>query len=624
MCGINGIFGLEDIKGPKDVVEKMNRTLAHRGPNAKGIYSGNNIVLGHQRLSIIDLDESANQPMLSNDGRYCIVYNGEVYNFKELRSQLSNYQFKTDSDTEVVIAAFEKWGVHALEKFNGMFALALWDTELDELWLARDRMGIKPLYYAELGNSIVFSSEVRALLSTDLIEKKMDHESLIDYLRYATVHAPKTILKGVKLLEPGNFLKISDVEIEKDKFYKFQPSYSNILGSYSDIKKTIRSKLEQSVQRRLISDVPHGAFLSGGIDSSAIVGLMSQVSDQKVNTFSVVFDENKFDESEYSQLVAKKFDTNHTEIRLAVNDFKDKLPEALEAMDHPSGDGPNSYLISKKTKENGITVALSGLGGDELFAGYDLFTYCASLSNKKWITSFPKFIRQMAGGVYSGMKKDVASSKVENLLSRDYFDLEYIYPTMRTVLFDDQILGLLNKDKLPINQVFKMGEEILAPRSEAFKFPYLSKISLLEFSSYMSNVLLRDTDQMSMASALEVRVPFLDHELIEYVLNIPDTYKYPSTPKKILTESLSDLLPEKIVNRPKMGFTLPWQQWMKNDLMQFCEDRLNKLKMREPFNGKGIENLWQRFLSNDTLVTWSRIWPLVVLEHWMTKHQIES
>ena len=602
----------------------MNDALSHRGPDADGIYQHQNVVLGHQRLSIIDLDVAANQPIKSHDGRFILVYNGEVYNFKKIKSELDDYPFRTRSDSEVVLAAFDRWGVRAFEKFNGMFALAIWDTVNEELVLARDRMGIKPLYYSVKENSILFSSEMRSLLASDIIDRKLNRDGLIDYMRYATVHAPNTIVKDVYMLEPGCFIRINDVEFEKEVYHEFVPDHQAEFSDYESIKKAIREKLTQSIEMRLISDVPHGAFLSGGIDSSAIVGLVSAVSDQPVNTFSVIFNESQFDESSFSHLVATKFNTNHTQIKLSVNDFKEILPDALNVMDHPSGDGPNSYLISKKTKEQGITVALSGLGGDEVFAGYDLFTNCATLSNKKWVTSFPKFVRQMAGGVYAGIKKNVAGNKVEDILTKDYFDLEYIYPTMRTVLFDDQILNLCNRTKLPVNNVFVIGEELIGLKSKAIKYPYLSKISLMEFKTYMSNVLLRDTDQMSMASALEVRVPFLDHELVEFVLNIDDNLKYPSSPKKLLTDALEDVIPQEVINRPKMGFTLPWQQWMKEDLKDFCNANLNRLKQREPFNEKEIDNIWNRFLANDPMVTWSRIWPLVVLEHWMTQNQIEA
>ncbi|NND77601.1 MAG: asparagine synthase (glutamine-hydrolyzing) [Flavobacteriales bacterium] len=624
MCGINGLFGLEKIERPQETVQKMNACLTHRGPDADGLYADEHVVLGHKRLSIIDLDEKANQPMTSANGRFVLVYNGELYNYRALKEQVPNYPYKTESDSEVVLAAITEWGMAALQAFNGMFAFALWDSEKGELFLVRDRIGIKPLYYAESQNSLIFSSEIRAILETDLVPKKMDPEALIDYLRYATVHGPRTIIQGIKMLEPGHYLKISDNETEEVKYFELGARNNSRKRDSYDTKKNIRILLTESVEKRTVSDVPFGAFLSGGIDSSIIVGLMSEVIPGKVNTFSVVFDEQEHSEAKYSQMIAKKYQTNHHEIKLRMNDLLDMIPSTLAAMDHPSGDGPNTYLVSKKTKDAGITMALSGLGGDELFAGYDLFKYCAEISQKKWVTSFPMFVRKMAGSVYSGVKKDVASSKVKDLLVQDHFDLEYIYPKMRTVLRDEEVLNLLDRETLPESSVFQIGKDKISFEGTAFKLPYLSKISVLEFNTYMSNVLLRDSDQMGMANAMEIRVPFLDHELVEYVLGLSDQEKYPHSPKKLLVDTFQDLLPSELVNRPKMGFTFPWTKWMKKDLKPFCERQLKGLKKRTQFSTNAIDLLWSRFLNNDPNITWSRIWHLVVLEHWLSANGIDE
>ncbi len=623
MCGINGLFGLEKVQHPKEVIEKMNNALAHRGPNAEGVYVNDFVALGHRRLSIIDLDEKANQPMKSADGRYTLVFNGELYNFQELKGRFSDYPFQSKSDSEVILAAFSKWGIKALQMFNGMFAFAIWDDWEEQLFICRDRVGIKPLYYAEKDNSILFSSEVRALLSSELVSRKLDKKSLVDYLRYSTVHSPNTIIEGVKVLEPGHYIRLSEGIFEISKYFEFghHPAQAK---NEKEIQNDIKQGLISSVEKRLVADVDYGAFLSGGIDSSIIVGIMSQLTPGKVNTFSVVFDEEEFSEAPYSQLISKKYNTQHHEIKLELKDFLDLLPEALKAMDHPSGDGPNTYLVSKKTKESGITMALSGLGGDELFAGYDLFKYCANISQKKWITSFPLFLRKMAGSVYSRMNTQAAGTKVKDILVKDYFDLEYIYPSMRAVLQDESILNLTGLKQLPENEVFKKGQEHISFDGYAFKLPYLSKISLLEFNSYMTNVLLRDTDQMSMASALEVRVPFLDHEFVDMVLAIDDRTKYPHSPKKLLIEAFSDLLPDEVVNRKKMGFTFPWKEWMKKDLKDFCEEKINSLAEREVIASKELLGLWSRFLNDDPSITWSRIWHLVVLEQWLQINLIEE
>lgn len=624
MCGINGIYGLESITNAEAIVDKMNDRIAHRGPDADGLFTCANAVLGHRRLSIIDLHESSNQPFHSYDGRYTLVFNGEIYNFKELKAKFDDYPYKTSGDTEMIIAAYSALGTDCFELFNGMFALAIWDHQKEELVLARDRMGIKPLYYTHVNQSIVFSSEIRPIIHSGLIKPKLDQVGLHDYLRYQTVHAPNTIIEGVKMLLPGHIMRISDNEMVESRFWDIRQDYDKSVPLDADkVKKNIKDLLQKSVEYRTIADVPFGAFLSGGIDSSAIVGMMAQMNDLQINTFSVVFNEEEFSEAKYARMVANKFNTAHHEIKLQPSDFLDLLPDALEAMDHPSGDGPNTFVVSKVTKEAGVTMALSGLGGDELFAGYDLFKRCVSLSDKKWLLSFPKFLRKGAGSVLKTVKPGVSANKIADTLALDYFDLEYIYPLMRQVLLDKQILEVLSTNELHENQVFKIAKtnDFSQP---GFDMPYLSRISYMEVNTYMQNVLLRDSDQMSMAHALEIRVPFLDHNLVEYVSGVHDKLKYPVTPKRLLIESLGDLLPSEIVNRPKMGFTFPWAHWMKNEMRDMCQKSIDGLSARTIFNGAAIKQLWQRFLKGDPAVSWSRVWYLIVLENWLVQHGVEA
>ena len=370
----------------------------------------------------------------------------------------------------------------------------------------------------------------------------------------------------------------------------------------------------------MISDVPFGAFLSGGIDSSAIVGLMSKVSTEKVKTFSVTFDESEFSEAKYAQLIAKKFNTDHHEIKLKSSDFIELLPTALKAMDHPSGDGPNTFVVSKVTKESGITMALSGLGGDELFAGYDVFKRSLELNRKVWLKWMPKFIRSAGAVALLKAKPTLASEKIAELLKQEKINFNSFYPITRQVLMDKQILEIVKIETLAANRV----AEILKESHISYLTSHISKISIAEISTYMQNVLLRDTDQMSMAHALEVRVPFLDYTLVEYVLGIPDNYKSVASPKKLLVDALGELLPVEIVNRPKMGFTFPWKHWMKNELKTFCEQKIFSLSKRNYFNEQGVIRLWNDFLNNDPRVTWSRIWHLVVLENWLQENKMED
>lgn len=632
MCGINGILGINDLVLAKQKVQAMNIAMKHRGPDDDGFFVNEEIALGHRRLSIIDLSAAGHQPMQSHDGRFQIVYNGELYNFKELKFELqrvvsgskdSAYFFQTHTDTEVIIAAYARWGEECVNHFNGMYAFAIWDNLKKELFIARDRLGIKPLYYIYTNNVLAFSSEIRSLLASKLIPKQLDEASLVDFLRYQTVHAPHTIVKGVKMLMPGHYMKGSNGKMTIHSYWNLKKNISRASDgkSYSEVCKDVNQLLTKAVERRLIADVPFGAFLSGGIDSSAIVGLMSKVSTEKVKTFSVTFDESEFSESKYAQLIAKKFNTDHHEIKLSPKNFLDELPNALKAMDHPSGDGPNTYIVSKATKEAGITMALSGLGGDELFAGYDVFKRSLELNKKAWLNAVPKFIRGAGGNVLTKVKPGVATDKIAEFLKQDSIDFNAFYPLSRQVLMDRELTTILNKKELAPNRVSEIIGDLSFADSNSNQNK-ISQTSIAEISTYMQNVLLGDADQMSMAVALEVRVPFIDYKLVEYVLGVPDKYKSTSSPKKLLIDSLGDLLPSEIVNRPKMGFTFPWKDWMKKEMKTFCEEKLVSLSKRKLFNEQGVMNLWKSFLADNPKVTWSRVWYLVVLENWLQENKI--
>jgi asparagine synthase (glutamine-hydrolysing) len=629
MCGITGIVGLNiESSIPKMVVQKMTDAMTHRGPNSQGIWNDSNCYLGHRRLSIIDLSESGNQPFISQDGRYVLVYNGELYNYKELKFSLQRtefganqlpYIFKTNTDTEVILASYLRWGKECVNYFNGMFAFAIWDKQEQRLVMARDRMGVKPLYYHFKNNVLLFASEIRSLLKSDLIEKKINQQSLSEYIQYATVHAPNTLLEHVKVLMPGHIL-----EFETKHFTFTISQYWNITNFTKskedlDYKQTcgkVNELLTQSVERRLISDVPFGAFLSGGIDSSAIVGLMSKVSSEKIQTFTVNFDESEFSEAKYAQVIAKKFNTQHHNITLTPDDFLSQLPEALNAIDHPSGDGANTYIVSKATKNAGITMALSGLGGDELFAGYDIFKRYLELEKKAWLNLIPA--KGIVGKLLAANKKSIQGDKTSEILNLDVINGINAYSINRKLFNQVDYKSLLKKsynDNAFIQNVIKNCETDSKHK--------LSRVSLFEIKTYMQNVLLRDADQMSMAVALEVRVPFLDYKLVEFVLSINDTHKFPHTPKQLLVDSLGDLLPNEIINREKMGFTLPWKDWLKNELKEFCKENIAQLSKLSFVNREAVLLIWNRFLKNDPKITWSRVWHLVVLNHWIKTNHID-
>ncbi len=631
MCGIAGIAGGHPGEpSALMAIQGMTDSLRHRGPDAQGIWHDDEVYLGHRRLSIIDLSAAGNQPFVSADKRYVMVYNGELYNYKDLKLELQRaefgrqsmpYIFSTHTDTEVILAAYIRWGKDCLQRFNGMFAFAIWDTQDKTLFVVRDRLGVKPLYYTFTNGRFIFASEIRSILNSGLVNRKISHEAVAEYIQYQTVHAPRTMVAGVSMLMPGHFMTFKDGKLHTAPYwdinhYAREQDHLN----YRQTCDHVNQLLTEAVERRLVADVPFGAFLSGGIDSSAVVSLMSKVSPEQVQTFNVSFDESEFSEATYARLIARKFNTKHHEIRLTPGDFLKQLPEALQGIDHPSGDGPNSYIVSKATRQAGITMALSGLGGDELFAGYDIFKRFHDLENKAWLNAFPRLARLAGGSVISARKKSIQGDKTAEILGLPRISGLDAYPVNRKLFNQKQYRSLL-AGAANANDADYIRNTIAHISTDASHV--LSRCSLYEIQTYMQNVLLRDTDQMSMAVALEVRVPFLDYKLVEYVLGVKDEYKYPHTAKKLLTDALGDLLPGEIINRPKMGFSLPWKEWLKHDLRSFCEQNLGEFS-KQPFVNTGtVMSLWNSFLNNDPRITWSRVWHLVVLNHWMKTNHIE-
>ena len=615
MCGIAGIYGLSSIEKNTQAIQQMTNVIKHRGPDNQATFIEANIALGHTRLSIIEPNASGNQPMQSPDSRYTIVYNGELYNYKALKTQIKNYSFQTETDTEVILAAYIQWGNNCLNRFNGMFAFAIWDNDKQELFIARDRMGIKPIYHTQAENGFLFASEIRAIMQSGLINTQLNENSILEFLDHQTVYAPNTILKNVLMLMPGHYLTLQNNILKTESYWdiKEQINYVPYERSYDEVCKHIKHLMFASVEKRLISDVPYGAFLSGGIDSSAIVGIMSKLNAGKTNTFTVTFDESEFSEVKYAEQIAKLYKTNHHEIKLKPLDLLNELPNALNSMDHPSGDGPNTYLISKSIRAKGIKMALSGLGGDEVFAGYDVFKQLYKLNQNRFFWSMsPTIFRKVLGATINLVKPSIASNKIAQLLSLKNFNMSNAHAINRQVFNPKQINELLNIENPKQSYLdFNIDNKHI-----------LSKVSIYEIQTYMQNTLLRDTDQMSMAHALEVRVPFLDHKLVSYVLGIQDKFKYPSTPKPLLTNALGDLIPANIINRKKMGFVLPWEIWLKNDLKDFCTEHLSTLGNRNFMNDEIVQNIWRDFLAGKKLISWSRIWNLVVLEHWIQKNDL--
>lgn len=625
MAGINGIYGgFNGNDEGKVRIRKMNDAIAHRAPEKSGVYSDESIHLGQRISSTLGNLQSSVQPIQDSTGRYILVYDGEIYNYQELRKSLSDFEFVSNGDAEVLLAGLIRQGVSFLNQCFGSFSFGFWDNKKRELILARDRMGIKPLYYARTNNHFVFSSELRAILKSDLISGKLNLKTVGNFLRYQTVHDSHTILEGVFTLPAGSYLILSDHEMQIISYWDLVSTTEwpvNAL-SYDETKKLVKKRLQEAVERMLIADVPLGAFLSGGIDSSALVAIASKYK-EGLKTFTVNFQEDDFNEARFAKLISEKYNTNHTEITLTPEALLNDLPAAIKAMDHPTGDGINTYVVSKLAKEAGISVVLSGLGGDELFAGYPIFKQFYSLKDKGWLMSFPKFTRALAGSAIKIVKPGVAGSKIKDIITEDYLDLENIYQYSREVNSIKDIKSLTAAQIEGQYAVYQLLKKGVGFGTQGFDLPILSKVTYAELLSYTEPILLRDSDQMAMAHALTLRVPFLDHRLVEAVMAVSDKFKYPHTPKQLLVESMEDMLPPEIVNRPKMGFVFPWNQWMRNELKDFCGDQLTTLAQNPVFKKNAIAGRWDKFLKNEQEITWAKIWTLCILQAWMTENEIK-
>jgi asparagine synthase (glutamine-hydrolysing) len=640
MCGIaGGVFWdrSTSASSAEDVVAAMVKAMAHRGPDGHAVRvaespaGGPIVVLGHRRLAILDVSSSGAQPMGGANQSSTITYNGEAYNFTSLKSALAarGATFTTRTDTEVILRGYDAWGIDVLKRLRGMFALALWDRTKRQMLLARDRLGIKPLYYFRGDGVFLFASEVRALLATGLVPKQLDRIALWQYLSYQSIPAPRTLVEGVRVLPPAQWMTVGHSgDINEGSYWNMLSATAEPVDlSPEEARRRVGDLLRDAVDAHMVSDVPVGAFLSGGIDSSAVVALMRE-GGHTPRTFSVGFDEDGFDESAHADLVARLYRAEHTHIPLSGSDLLEQLPGVLDTMDQPTGDAVNTYIVSAAVRARGIAVAQSGLGGDEVFGGYPSFrrlTQVADLA-RLWGKS-PEAWRSLAAGTVRALgRSSVQASKAAAVMESDG-TIATMFPPMRQLLSTEQRLTLLDETFLEsIPDRTDPYEPILAdafahsPTATVF-----ARVSFAEARTYMHDVLLRDTDQMSMAHGLEVRVPLLDHLLVELVMALPDSMKRSgTTPKRLLVESLGGLLPDSIARRPKRGFTLPFDPWMRGPLRSMCEERLGDrgLSGRGLFNPAKLHALWQSFLGGGRDVSWSRLWMLVVLDAWLDRHQL--
>ena len=625
MCGIAGLLDFDIISQPENpgrILRLMLDSIRHRGPDDRGEELitneyGPTLHLGHQRFSIIDLTAGGHQPMANDDKSFWLSTNSEIYNFRELREELSDhFRFNSQSDTEVLLKSYEHWGIDCLEKLRGMFAFAIWDSKKQQLILARDRLGIKPLYYIAGEKQFLFASEVRALLASGLSDSTINPTGLYHYLSFGHLKSPQSLIGNIQELKAGHYLVVkSDGSFKETQYW--HPL--NSLETADD--ESIQNILHESVRFRQVSDVPIGAFLSGGIDSSAIVSHMASISDEPITTLTIGFKEKEFDESEHSAEISRLFKTNHKLLTLDEKQLLDALPAAISAMDQPTMDGINTFLISRAANEAGLKVVLSGLGGDELFGGYPSFQLVPNLlEKKKWLLYYPKFLLNLGTKMLKYSLSSDQSIKLDHWLNGKLSGAHEYY-LIRALYCQDQVSELFQDQSLVEKEILKNFQTTKDNLNLDKLDGDFSLISYLETTHYLQNMLLRDTDMMSMAHPVEVRVPFMDHKLVEHMFRMPAKLKkLTSTPKALLVDSMKPPLPDSIVHRKKMGFTLPFEPWMHGAMKPEMESvLLTSVKPLENLiSQETTEKIWQQFLAGK--ISWSRPWALYVLKRWVDKN----
>ena len=626
MCGIFGIVA-NNARIPEGMLERGTRSLAHRGPDDSGTVvlrsknSSNEIGLGNRRLAILDLSPVAHQPMHDSVTGNWIVYNGEIYNFQAVKQELERegVTFKSHSDTEVLLKAYAHWGKPCLGKFRGMFAFALWDASRQSLFLARDPMGVKPLYYAQKGSLFLFASEVRSLLGTGLLPSRIDRAGLLNYLSYGSLYDPLTLVEGIHGLPAGHTLTWIDGSVKISRYWDLIDSNgaSPAIADEHHAAQQLQPVLEEAVRLQLVSDVPVGVFLSGGIDSSAVVSILSRGGVTPI-TFSIVFREADFSEAEYSRAIAKQFRTDHHEITISQSDVLSAIPSALAAMDLPTMDGINTYFVSREARAAGVKVALSGLGGDEVFAGYSSFRTIPRIERFAHVWKrIPRPIRGSFASVFSSLAPHTDQSRKLVALARANGRTLHPYFVSRMLFTPDQQKALYPNQGDAVTAAARASQCELLQRSRSLD--PVNRVSYLESRCYMLNTLLRDSDFMSMSQGLEMRVPLIDHELAKKVLALPGAWKLNGTPKKLLVEALAGSLPSEIVHRRKRGFTLPFEHWMRQELRPEMERTLKNVNFEQGplatlLDGNRVQQVWDQFLRGT--MSWSRPWSLYVLHRW--------
>jgi asparagine synthase (glutamine-hydrolysing) len=649
VCGICGVAFASRSKEAEERVRAMAAALQHRGPDDDGFLVNEprapGLGLGMRRLSIIDL-AGGHQPVWNESHDVAVIYNGELYNYRELRERLKlmGHRFSTHTDTEILVHAWEEWGEDCLFELRGMFAFALLDLRgrfatAPLLFLARDPLGIKPLYYTQTPECFAFASEVRALLAGGVARRQISEDALTSYFLFGSTSEPVTLAEGVFSLPPGHRMLLYVPERRRVPRARpwWDPRNSPAARDQRKPKdldsaaQKLRPILEDTVTRHLIADVPVGLFLSGGLDSGAIAALAGRAQ-AGIRSFTLAFPGTAYDEAPLAKRVAQRCGTQHTEIPLDGGAVLARLDEAIASLDQPTMDGINTYFVSWAAREAGLKVALSGLGGDEAFAGYATFENTAKLRRlRRFVPFMPRAVRAalsplLVGALSIRMPQDAARKAAASWADPDrlpdpYFFARALFPPGQLeILMEPRFRpSTIGADGVTLEPTWLGWLDRIA--SEANKFTPVGATSWMEMRSYMASTLLRDTDSVSMARSLEVRVPFLDTALIEFICALPDEARHRrGTQKALLVKALGDLLPQEIVGEPKKTFTLPWDVWLRGPLRPRIEKSFADLAspLSSRLHAGGVRAVWDAFLRGKT--SWSRPWSLYVLNEWCRNH----
>ncbi len=637
MCGICGKLDLTGSPVPKSLIESMCESIAYRGPDHRGILVSPPVGLGHQRLSIIDLSSAGHQPMSNEDGTVWLVYNGEIYDYEPIRRMLvaRGHRLSSRTDAEVLIHLYEDEGIHFLNRLNGMFSFVIWDAVRQRLWAARDRLGIKPLCYFWDGRRFVFGSEIKAVLADPDVPRDMDPEGLDLYLTLNYVPPPWTLFRGIRKLPPASHLLIENGNLNVTSYWDIPPADAVEAekgpqqkdSRTRDFGEELFNKLDAAVQRRLVADVPLGAFLSGGLDSSIIVGLMARHMDRPVQTFSIGYkDLPAFDETAYAREVALLHGTEHHEFRLDHRDILEAFPAILENLDEPFADSSAvpTYIVSRETRKH-VTVALSGDGGDELFAGYRMYRGEAFA---RTYGRLPGFLRNRLIAPLvdllperrntPGLETARRLKKFVRGMSRSFPDRFCGWREIFPLLERQSLVQAPMRDDLYRNLI----RRIVAQNAHRFPDDPVNLMLYLDVRGLLHADMLTKVDRMSMVHALEVRVPMLDHTVVECAFGMPGPVKlHGRTGKEILLKTFQELLPPSLLSRPKMGFEMPVNAWLRKELRFLVEEYLNEAAIRKQgvFRPAAVRELVRRHMGGYQDTSW-HLWNLIVFGHWHRRH----